>query len=113
VWLGEIRPGQDREFCHFSSMAYGYRALLKLIGNYSRLYGCDTIRSIISRWAPPNENQTEDYVRGICHRMGNIYDEMYIVDIDNKDKLAAAISFMENGIPANMVEVETGWGLLN
>ncbi len=115
VWLGEIRPGKDKQFCHFRSMAYGYRALLKLLRNYSRLYGCDTIRSIITRWAPPNENHTEAYITYVSREMGNIYDEMYIVDIDNKEvmcKLAAAISFMENGIPANMVDIETGWKLL-
>ena len=116
VWLGEIRPGQDNEFCHFRSMAYGYRALLKLLRSYSRLYGCDTIRSIITRWAPPVENHTEAYISHVCREMGNAYDEMYVIDRDSKEvmcKLAAAISLMENGVTPKMEEIEKGWELLN
>ena len=26
VWQGEIRPSQDRSFCQFRTMAYGYPA---------------------------------------------------------------------------------------
>ena len=29
LWQGEIRPSQDRSFCQFRTMAYGYRALIK------------------------------------------------------------------------------------
>ena len=33
VWQGEIRPSRDRSFCQFRTMAYGYRALIKLLQN--------------------------------------------------------------------------------
>lgn len=116
IWQGEVRPIQDKDFCYFSSMAYGYRALLKLIRNYSKIYGCDTIRSIITRWAPPNENHTEAYISRVCREMGGVYDEMYIIDTNSKEvmcKLAAAISLVENGVKANLQDIEAGWKLLN
>lgn len=34
-------------------MAYGYRALIKLLQNYRRVNGCRTIADFINRWAPP------------------------------------------------------------
>ena len=42
VWQGEIRPSRDRSFCQFRTMAYGYRALIKLLQNYRRNNGCPT-----------------------------------------------------------------------
>jgi len=39
VWQGEIRPSRDRSFCQFRTMAYGYRALIKLLQNYRRNNG--------------------------------------------------------------------------
>ncbi len=116
IWQGEIRPSLDTAFCQFSSMAYGYRALLKLIQNYKKLYGCDTIRSIITRWAPPSENHTESYINRVCREMGGAYDSMYVIDTSCKEvmcKLAAAISLVENGVPAIMADIEAGWNLLN
>lgn len=49
VWQGEIRPSRDRSFCQFRTMAYGYRALIKLLQNYCRNNGCRTIADFINR----------------------------------------------------------------
>ena len=67
-WQGEIVPSKDSRFAQFTSMAYGYRAAFKLLNNYQRNYGLDTIRKMISRWAPSNENHTEAYVKAGCKR---------------------------------------------
>jgi hypothetical protein len=52
VWQGEIRPSRDRSFCQFRTMAYGYRALIKLLQNYRRNNGCRTIADFINYCAP-------------------------------------------------------------
>ena len=111
-WVGLV-PGDDSAFCTFSEMKYGYRAMIKLLQNYKKLHGCDTIRKIINRWAPPNENNTPAYVLYVAGRMGKSPD----VDIDVNDKgtmvaLAAAISAMENGEPAVVSDIEAGWETL-
>ena len=62
TWKGEIVDGDDKKFMQFSSAVLGIRALGKLLLNYQKKYGLDTIREIISRWAPPDENDTEQYV---------------------------------------------------
>ena len=64
----QMTPEQaaEREFCVFKSPAYGFRAAAKLFANYRRLYGVSTIRDGIKRLAPPNENNTEAYIRSVC-----------------------------------------------
>ena len=50
-WKG-LRPRQtDGEFCQFTDMAHGYRALIRLLQNYRKLHGCRTIADFIRRWA--------------------------------------------------------------
>ncbi len=112
-WQGEVRPSQDRSFCQFESMAYGYRAGLKLLQNYSKLNGCHTVRTIISRWAPPCENDTRSYISTVCKLSGLYSDRRLNVD-DRRTmcSLAAAMSQVENGVPAVMADVIEGWELL-
>lgn len=64
-WLGEvdsINGVHDGYFCQFQSMEYGYRAAIKTLLTYQREHKCKTIRQIISRWAPPTENNTKVYI---------------------------------------------------
>lgn len=113
AWIGEVRPSQDKEFCQFSSMAYGYRALMKLLQNYRRKHGCQTIADMIRRWAPPSENNTSGYIVDVCKDMQ--VPTTYEPDIENRETLcalAAAISRHENGIEANIDDVSSGWLLL-
>ena len=112
-WQGEIRPSQDKSFCLFSTMAYGYRALIKLLQNYRRLNGCRTLADFINRWAPPVENNTSGYIRRVCTEMQ--VPTNHVPDVRNKATMcafAAAISQVENGVPAVTVDVEVGWELL-
>lgn len=113
VWQGEKTPSTDAAFKQFTSMAYGYRAMLKLLQNYSRLNGCKTIRQMINRWAPPSENNTDNYIRAVCAGAGVQPDQ--VIDVSNRNvmcRIAAAMSRVENGVPANMVDVNRGWDLL-
>ena len=58
-WQGEVVPSKDKRFAQFTTVAYGYRAAFKLLNNYQRNYGLDTIRKMIGRWAPSEENHTD------------------------------------------------------
>lgn len=61
VFEGEIQS-PDPNFKAFKSMAYGYRALAIILYNYVTLYGENSMRRIINRWAPPTENNTDQYI---------------------------------------------------
>lgn len=110
VWQGEIRPSRDRSFCQFRTMAYGYRALIKLLQNYRRNNGCRTIADFINRWAPPVENNTSGYISRVCREMQ--VPNTYVNDRVTMCAFAAAISQVENGVPAVTADVEAGWELL-
>lgn len=110
-WRGEVVPSQDKAFKQFESMPWGYRAMFHLINNYSRLHGCDTVRKIIYRWAPPQDNNhTEAYIRAVCQQAGVTPDGT--ITTTNRDVMVpiiAAMSHVENGVPARIADVNTGW----
>ena len=69
-WVGLAEGQGDGEFCQFRSMAYGFRAAFVLLRTYGKRYGCNTLRGIISRFAPPAENDAGAYVDFVSHRVG-------------------------------------------
>lgn len=114
-WQGEIVPSKDSRFAQFTKIAYGYRAAFKLLNNYQRLYGLDTIRKMITRWAPPGKadnNHTENYIRTVAERSGVPADVR--ITTTNRDvmvPIVAAMSYVENGVEAKMWDVQEGWDL--
>lgn len=112
-WQG-LRPVQaDKEFFQFTEMRWGYRALMRTLQNYRRKHKCHTVADFITRWAPECENNTGAYIRSVCRDMQ--VPSVYVPDVDDKATLtamAAAISKVENGVPADRKEVEAGWDLL-
>lgn len=112
-FVGELRPSQDKAFKQFDTMAHGYRAAFRVLRTYINNYKCDTIRKIISRWAPKNENHTENYIKVVSERSGITADEPILAD--NREmmiRIVAAMSFVENGLEAVMSDVIRGWELL-
>lgn len=112
-WKGLRSVQTDREFFQFVEMKWGYRALIRTLQNYRKRHNCMTIADFIRRWAPSNENNTTAYIRSVCSQLG--VPSVYIPDVDDRDTmctLAAAISKHENGVDANMKEVQDGWDLL-
>ena len=112
LFLGEIRPSADKSFKQFENMAYGYRAMFRILGNYVRHYKLDTLEKVITRWAPPKENNTKNYINSVSEWSG--VDKDSKVWIDNRQQMCtivSAMSRMENGVKANMSEVEQGFDL--
>ena len=112
IYKGEIVPSQDTAFKQFQSMAYGYRAMFVLIHYYYRSLGLKTVRQIISRYAPPSENHTESYIRHVADAILRGPDsEIDLNSMDEMVLMVAAMSKVENGVPANIDEVIAGWNL--
>ena len=107
---GEIK-GEDKAFKTFISMPYGYRAAFVTLATYlSR--GLNTIEKIVNRWAPPNENNTEKYIVNV-ERWSGVLRHKELTTADGADYIliVAAMSFIENGINANISEVRAGFNL--
>ena len=73
-WQGQVLPQRgsgEGAFCVFSEMKWGWRAAFRLLCHtYYGKYKLRTIRDIIYRWAPPNENGTSVYIRSVAERTG-------------------------------------------
>lgn len=109
---GEVES-TDKSFKKFKSMIYGYRALIKILQNYETKYGCNTIRKIINRWAPNNENNTDSYVKYVSENSGYGPDE--VIDMHNKEvaiKITRAISNEENSGWHDMTAIMEGFDLI-
>ncbi|MBO5881939.1 MAG: structural protein P5 [Alistipes sp.] len=111
-YKGEVHPSRDPEFKEFSSVAYGYRAMFVLLDTYRSRYGLTTIRQMLNRYAPPEENFTEGYIRYVADYSGVLPDET----VDTRDErdmipIVAAMSKIENGVAALRDDVERGWAL--
>ena len=112
-WQGLRAQQTDKEFFQFREMKYGYRALIRTLQTYITQRGCKTVKDIITRWAPEHENNTQAYILRVCNDMQVPTD--YMPDAADKGTmcaLAAAISAVENGRPANMNDIYKGWELL-
>ena len=111
-YRGEVQPSRDSEFKQFESMAWGYRAMFVLLDTYHQRYGLNTIRGMISRYAPPSENNTAAYIAAISEWTGLSADE----PLDTRSRkvmvpIVMAMSRIENGIAARCLEVEEGFDL--
>lgn len=88
----------ESRFAVFASPRWGFRALGIILRNYERLYADNTVREIISRWAPAKENDTAAYIRAVCDAIGREPDA--IVDVHDPAMLkglARAIACHESG----------------
>lgn len=112
VYQGEVVPSKDEAFKQFTTMAYGYRAMFVVLHTYQRKYGINTIADMIIRYAPAIENHTTEYIRAVAEASGvPSTSHITTTNADVMIPVVAAMSRVENGIPAVMKDVEAGWKL--
>lgn len=90
----------DRDFCVFSDATWGIRAIARILITYQDEHNLNTVRSIISRWAPPVENDTWAYVSQVAQALGVGPDD--VIDVHSYahlEPLVRAIIRHENGNP--------------
>lgn len=68
-WQGMAEQQTDPSFVQFKAPEWGIRAMVRILLRY-RTLGLVTVRQIIDRWAPPNENNTEAYVQAVAKAVG-------------------------------------------
>jgi hypothetical protein len=104
-WRGQI--GHDGRFVIFDDPVNGYRAAARIVDSYGRR-GIETVRDIVTTWAPPVENKTSDYIAAVESISGLDADSIP----NTPDKLAAlfeAMTYIENGEqPYSMDTIKAG-----
>ena len=122
-WQGMNERQTDKAFCQFKRVEYGWRAAFMLL---CRKYYCmlhlDTLRSIVGRWAPTTENDTQQYVEWLSAMTGIEADShLPPPDNDNEDtwmRIAVAMALYEGGslnaaqlMSVDMWKVMSGWDM--
>ena len=103
-WKGMAEVQNDRAFVQFKSLEYGWRAAFCLLTRtYYHTYRLFTIRAIIQKWAPPNENNTRAYIDNVSRLTGIGPDEPIGIPSDQPARwmaVAAAMAIQETGTTA-------------
>lgn len=108
AWQGKIQNGSDNSFEQFETPELGIRAAAKNIKTYASR-GKNTIRDIISTWAPTTENDTNSYITNVSSRMGVNPDQ--IIDVNDQNtmvKLLSAMTISENGREGDIDVIRRG-----
>jgi hypothetical protein len=92
---GNLRPGGN--FAQYPDMQTGLTALDNNLQSYGK-QGVNTISGVISKWAPPNENDTNGYIKEVSQRLGVGPNQK--IDLTNplvRQSISTAIALRENG----------------
>ena len=112
LWQGVDEQQADPRFIRFKTMAYGYRALFKVLHTYITKYKLTTVPAILHRYAPSNENNTDAYIRTVLNEIGGTEETIVCTTNEKQMKaLAKAITRVENGRSWFDTDIEEGWRL--
>lgn len=95
-WLGKVPVEQNSDgvFEQFWEYKYGIRAMIKLIMNYIAS-GHNTVRKIITRYAPSSENPTSKYIEKISEWTGYSPDQTLSPTLKTFRRLIPAMARFE------------------
>lgn len=98
-WQGMKEVQTDSAFIQFESPKWGVRAMYRILMNYRKRHGLMTIPQIINRWAPPNENDTDAYIKSAAAKVGIAENMMHMQALNEAQyrELVKAIIYHENG----------------
>ena len=98
--VGNIRPvGSTTGFQQFDTPEAGIKAVDDQLRIYGSKHKVKTLREVISRWAPPSENDTEAYIKNVSQKTGLKPDEE--IDLSNptiRHIISGPIILQEQGL---------------
>lgn len=111
-WKHEKNSTDETQFEVFEEMKWGIRAGFMVLFRYITFYKCNTLRKIITRWAPPSENYTDTYLWTVGSKTYIEYDDK--IDYKDKSKMCSIVYWMvyvENGVNVDIRTIEEGYDL--
>lgn len=117
-WKGERPVQTDPAFEEFISMEYGIRAGLRLMRNHINGFKgtrpkMNTLKKLISVWAPPSENATTNYVDFVASHVG--LSSSAILDPNDRVQMcciARAMAYVECGVWIDPEKFNSAWYLM-
>ena len=110
TWKGEIvSPIEDKQFVQFATLSFGLRAAFCILRTYRNKYHAVCIEDIITRWAPPTENDTRKYISDVCTltRFGG----KERLTENEWPRLVQAMAFVESGALLSPETINRGYKL--
>ena len=108
--IGELATeGREGAFVRFESVEWGLRAAFILLRTYRNKYKAVCIRDIITRWAPPSENDTSAYIRTVCKLTGFGGNER--LTENEWPRLVQAMALIESGMHLSSELIAKGFEL--
>ncbi|MCF0199088.1 MAG: hypothetical protein HUK02_07160 [Bacteroidaceae bacterium] len=113
LWQGLRACQTDRTYYQFENMAWGYRAAFVVARIFVTCRGCDTLEKLVARWTSGlGAYEASLYLRRVCVLTRFEKDDKICpFNAQQMIPLVMAMSRVENGKPANSVEVARGWVL--
>lgn len=105
-WKGCV--GENRHFCVFESLDYGLRAGVITLRTYIKKHRLESVESIISRFAPSNENDTHSYISYCRTALLSLGYSTDIIKYKSHAfvRLCCAICMYESGLAVSMPQIE-------
>lgn len=96
-WQGKVTINTDGKFEQFVNIHFGIRAMLKdLINDINK--GKNTVSKLILEYAPPNENDTNNYIDLVSKSIGATPNQkLTVINVDFLFALSRAIFKVELG----------------
>lgn len=105
-WLGQIGKNKNG-FVIFDNAQNCYRAGAKILASYKKR-GIDTIKEIITTWAPPSDNNpTSGYINFVCKELNMLPDDL-IQPEKYAEFLIALTRFEIGSFPYTVAMVKSG-----
>ena len=93
-WMG--KKESENGFETFDDMAYGIRAADDTLKTYDN-YNIDTVAKVINRWAPSNENNTDEYIKFVAKELNiSPNDKIDLQNDETRQNLLKAMVKMES-----------------
>ena len=107
--LGEVGRGATGPFVRFLSIPYGLRAAFCILRTYRNKYKAVCIEDIITRWAPPTENDTRKYISDVCKLTG--FGGKERLTENDWPRLVGAMARLESGMKLTEEQIRQGFQL--
>ena len=111
-WLGEAEKDIDPNFEEFTTPFWGIRAGARILKTYRDKRGLNNVRDIVTRWAPPSDNNpTDKYISFVANQAGVLASQP--LGVADYPRVVAAMIHFENGYnpyEASLISAATAEG---
>jgi hypothetical protein len=102
-WQGKKSPSSDSRFEQFTAFVWGLRAQIRDVRGDITNKGQNTIRKLITAYAPAFENNTSGYINQVTNGMNMNADTLLTGSKEEIRKLLKIINRVENGNPQSYI----------